>query len=796
MSMKIHFMNNTSKLKYLCLSIVMALFWACSDDTVKDNPDVVPDPEDPVPEVPEYPKEPEVNEQIEMVSQMVAGFVRDSDGKPIENVTVTSGGITVKTNSDGLFSFTEIGAVSNRGVFKFTKDGYFEVVRSFDKNRERFDVVLYPVGNGEITASESFSSDSGKKVEVCDMKVDIPSSALVDESGRDYNGAVRLDMIYMDPNNEHFADMMPGGDLKAVRFDNSSTQLLSYGMVGVNLTGSDGGRLQLKDGKRSTVTFPIPEGMEENPPATIPLWHFNENAGLWVESGEAELNGNEYVGTVGHFSYVNLDTPGGSGKVEVYVYLEDADSDSDGDGVYDEDDLLPMLGAKVHIGQNAEYTNIKGVCSSSVPAGVPINVWVDPKGLPIKDVSELNETVTVEADQVVQVSFYIKMGDDDGHPGIPVVFAKVRNNEGFVSVAARLDYNLMGTPVSYSMISYTGYVALLYQGGCTGPATFSLTELGTGKLLYSREINLTGLNIDLGTIDVSSDTGIGGVFDVEYIDSNGKRNTASINIPEINSTSGVIVVDDDFYASAFDDDSEDTFDMMLSGYSFNRTDYNNVFAFVSEGNVGFDSENLKASIVEEDNEIFHINLSGNGMFADGNSMVYDENAHLTSAKIVMPLLMAGKRNMNVSSVESLGLPDFAPSLLNVPDIAIIVERGYICDNGGMLYYKNASFDDYLALIDNIKKEGKLDSYFEDNESESYAESVFITDDKMITVSYESEGLGDIFVEDYSCVMSVMIMDGIKNDGDDFLSRRSVRMKIPVIPFIHSIGKKRIIKNAF
>lgn len=788
--MKIHFMNNTSKLKYLCLSIVMALFFACSDDTVKDNPDVVPDQEEPAPEVPEYPKEPEVNEQVEMVAQIVAGFVRDSDGNPIENVTVTTGSRTVNTNSDGLFSFTEIGAVSNRGVFRFTKDGYFDVVRSFDKARERFDVVLYPKGNGEITASESFSSDSGKRVDVGDMKVDIPSSALVDESGNEYSGTVSIDMIYMDPNNEHFADMMPGGDLKAVRFDNSSTQLLSYGMVGVNLTGSDGSKLQLKDGKRSTVTFPIPEGMDENPPATIPLWHFNENAGLWVESGEAELNGNEYVGTVGHFSYVNLDTPGGSGRVEVYVYLEDADSDGDGD--YDEDDLLPLLGAKVHIGQNAEYTNIKGFCSASVPAGVPMNVWVDSKGFPVNNVSDLVKTVTVESDQVVQVVFCIK--NEGGYPGIPVVSAKVRNNDGFISVAARLDYNLSGTPVSYSMISYTGYVALLYQGGCTGPATFSLTELGTGKLLYSHEINLTGLNIDLGTIDISSDTGIGGVFDIEYTDSNGKQNTASINIPEINSTSGIIVVDDDFYGYSFDDDSEDAFDMILSGYSFHKTDYNNVFAFVSEGNVGFDSENLNASIVEEDNELFRINLSGYGTFADGNAMIYDENARLASAKIVMPLLMAAKRNMNVSSLESLDLPDFTPSLLSVPDIAVIVERGYICDDGGILYYKNVSFDDYLALIDNIKKEGKLDSYFEDNESESYAESIFITDDKMITVSYESEGLSDIFVEDYSCVMSVMIMDGINNDGDGFLSRKSEKSNIPVLSLVNSIGKKKTIKN--
>lgn len=57
------------------------------------------------------------------------------------------------------------------------------------------------------------------------------------------------------------------------------------------------------------MTFPIPETMRDNPPPTIPLWYFDDESGLWVEEGIATLQGDVYVGEVGHFSWHNLDVP-------------------------------------------------------------------------------------------------------------------------------------------------------------------------------------------------------------------------------------------------------------------------------------------------------------------------------------------------------------------------------------------------------------------------------------------------------------------------------------------------------
>lgn len=757
-------------LKYIGMYVAMVIaLAACSDnpEQVEVGPEPDPDP------IPEYPNEPVVNEKVEMVSQMVVGFVRDADGNALSGVTVTTGNQKIMTDNNGFFYFQEIGSVSERGVFRFSKEGYFDIVRSFEQTREQFDVVMYAKGNGTITASETFTASEGKDVEVSGMKVEIPASSLVDESGNAYSGQVQMDMIYMDPNNEHFADMMPGGDLTAIRSDNSSVQLVSYGMVGVNLTGSDGKELQLKEGEQSTVTFPVPEGMGDDAPETIPLWHFNENAGVWVESGEAVRQGNEYVGTVGHFSYWNLDSPKPSAVIEVTVTNTG------------KEEPIPVQDVKIHIGQSTMYTGSDGRCSLSVPANTSIVVYMD-YDLPMTP--DYRRVVSVSPGRTAKIHFTL--------PSLPHLKANVISNH--VALLAQLDYVYKGTKRTASMTVQDGKVYMLYQFDNTNPATFSLYEIGSDKRLYTRSVELRRWGVDLGTIDLSGYTGLGGKIVVKHKpkpdnpDNPGNPEDPGedvIYIPEMTYQSGIMIIDDEFYATSTSETSEDTFDMIVSGYSSTRTTYNNVFALVWEGGLGFSSETLSASIVEEDNELFRINLSGRGAFVDEDSQVYDENAELASAEIVMPLLFQGKRNMQVSSWAELNLPDFAPQALSLPDMAIIAERGNMCEQGGMLYYKGISYQDYLDLAESIKQEGKVDYYFEDNYTSgdyAYGETVFTSGDKVINVYYESSGLGDIFVDDSSYVMSVMVMDGVKDEA--VLSSRGGKSVKKSLPFYRRSDK--------
>lgn len=302
----------------------------------------------------------------------LSGIVRDASGTPIEGVSIVSGSSAATTNTDGFFEFDQIQVVSvqnDRSVVRFSKAGYFDVVRSMDADDDAADgasweVVMCRKENNDFTSIKTYSSSSDQTLQAGEMKIDMPQDGYkVDGTGVGYTGKVKSEMVYLDPNNERFSEMMPGGDLAAVRSDNSSAQLVSYGMTDLNMYAENGDKLQLKEGNKAKLTFPIPAGMGENPPASIPLWSFNEKTGLWEEEGSAALQGNVYVGEVAHFSWVNLDYPEKQGTV--YGYVKD-----------DTGKVLP--GVRLSIGQLLASTVSKsdGYYSHEVPANTDFSITV------------------------------------------------------------------------------------------------------------------------------------------------------------------------------------------------------------------------------------------------------------------------------------------------------------------------------------------------------------------------------------------------------------------------------------
>jgi hypothetical protein len=123
--------------------------------------------------------------------------------------------------------------------------------------------------------------------------------------------------------------------------------------------------LQLKGDVPAELTFPIPAGMESNPPATIPLWSFNEEKGIWIEEGFATLQGNVYVGTTTHFSWVNLDEP--ARRVTIKGKVVDCEN-------------KPVPFVKVTADQTFAYTSSSGDYSVVVPEQTPVTLKVTANG--------------------------------------------------------------------------------------------------------------------------------------------------------------------------------------------------------------------------------------------------------------------------------------------------------------------------------------------------------------------------------------------------------------------------------
>jgi hypothetical protein len=99
--------------------------------------------------------------------------------------------------------------------------------------------------------------------------------------------------------------------------------LTTYGMAAVELTGSAGEKLQVAPGKKAMLTMPLPASIAGSAPANIPLWHFDEAKGLWMEEGNAVKTGNTYVGEVSHFSFWNCDVPNNYVQLDLTVKTSD-----------------------------------------------------------------------------------------------------------------------------------------------------------------------------------------------------------------------------------------------------------------------------------------------------------------------------------------------------------------------------------------------------------------------------------------------------------------------------------------
>ncbi len=241
------------------------------------------------------------------VTSSVSGFVIDENDLPVSGATVKLGMNTSSTDQYGFFSFTDVEVIKNAAVVTVTHSGYFKGMRSYVAEAGKPAMVrikLLPksvIGSIDAAAGGSATAADG-------LKIELPASGVVDGSGAAYTGAITVAAKWLNPTADDFSQIMPG-DLRALNTLGEMRTLHSYGMAAVELTGSGGEALQVAPGKKSVVSFPLPSTLQGSAPATIPLWHFDEEKGLWIEEGSATKVGDKYVGEVSHFSFWNCDVP-------------------------------------------------------------------------------------------------------------------------------------------------------------------------------------------------------------------------------------------------------------------------------------------------------------------------------------------------------------------------------------------------------------------------------------------------------------------------------------------------------
>ena len=710
----------------------------------------------------------------------LSGIVRDASGTPIEGVSIVSGSSAATTNTDGFFEFDQIQVVNvlnDRSVVRFSKAGYFDVVRSMNADDDAADgasweVVMCKKENNDFTSIKTYSSSSDQTLQAGEMKIEMPQDGYkVDGTGAGYTGKVKSEMVYLDPNNERFSEMMPGGDLAAVRSDNSSARLVSYGMTDLNMYAENGDKLQLKDGSKAKLTFPIPAGMDKNPPASIPLWSFNEKTGLWEEEGSAALQGNVYVGEVAHFSWVNLDYPEKQGTV--YGYVKD-----------DTGKVLP--GVRLSIGQLLASTVSKsdGYYSHEVPANTDFSITV-------KDLyyGGINQNVSVK---VPALSPGERRQVDITLPHLVRVYGKVMNERGDgirSSVWVQTDKAKTEVLQTDKDGKFNVYVPKDMKGKATVYArTYRGDEVSKDITIEDKDVYV---ELTVG--------GTGGVnTNMIHIFSDVLGNEAWPVPTYTSPISGVVILDNAMMLIP-EERANILMSIMVAHYDKEKTTYtDSVTAYVANQAEKrqfqtMPGKEMKCTVQRNGND-FVFSLEGNGVFyqeASDNDAdeqeteeKYDENAKLEGKMMSYQLLAAAKTLRNIKPVDA-GFPSITPQLDAKAPLALLITESLSLGKGGVVYYNGGS-NDYKTLKNAAAKLG-LTNMGEDNEDGCMSVIFYSAKKKiLITLDYDSQATGvtnkNTFEDaDEYAPISMTILDGISEDTlrammeDDADDTRSTRV---------------------
>lgn len=315
----------------------------------------------------------------EEITGTALGYVYDENNQPVSGATVQIYSATTTTNDLGVFILKDVKMDRQGTYIKVTKAGY---ILGSDR--------VYPT-NGAVHSyikmfldkqDKSFQSATGGIVEMTGGgTISFPANSIRKENGDDYNGLVTLTARFINPKSEKIGDEMPGG-LIGTDFQGSTVVLGTAGMFVVEMKGSDGSKLNLKNGSKASFKIPSKTNSKLS---TIALWSFDESQGLWREEGFATLSGDSYVGEVSHFSFWNCDAP--FQLVDICGKVVD----QDGNPIKAAQVVVTAFIDSTNLGVGYGYTDENGEFCGKMPKGAILTITVTPSGC----TSSTSTTVTV-----------------------------------------------------------------------------------------------------------------------------------------------------------------------------------------------------------------------------------------------------------------------------------------------------------------------------------------------------------------------------------------------------------------
>ncbi len=242
---------------------------------------------------------------------VILGFVGDTKGAGLAFVSVQSDS-GAETYTDGYGCFALDDEPAGTRTLTFAKAGYapggvrVEVLGGASCAATAALKALAP-GQVLSDAAAGGTVDDGQG-----NAIDIPEGGLVTKSGRKATGPVSVHITPLDVTSDADMAAFPGSFMAIAAKQGSEVMLETFALADFSIFQDDE-PLDLAPGSTATIQLALPEDTPLGVGEVVPLWHYDEIQGIWMESGTGtveEVGGiRVYTAEIPHLSWWNCDAP-------------------------------------------------------------------------------------------------------------------------------------------------------------------------------------------------------------------------------------------------------------------------------------------------------------------------------------------------------------------------------------------------------------------------------------------------------------------------------------------------------
>ncbi|ENU20859.1 hypothetical protein F994_00316 [Acinetobacter bohemicus ANC 3994] len=256
-----------------------------------------------------------VNEEA-MLQKNVSALILSSNGNALAAAEIVIAGQTFKTDGFGKAAFTvQIPKSATHVVVVVKKDGFISQSLRIEAGQ------LEQLSANLLNVKQTVSIAKIEEAQVIqsvyqNAQITIPENAFVLPNGQPATGAVTVAFTPWDITAADLNAMPANGVARDAQ--GNIVNLISAGMITATFTNAAGQELQLAAGKTADIQMDLPVASINNQKllvgSNIPMWHFDEAKGLWIEEGVGQVvaslsstTGLAVHATVSHFSTWNWD---------------------------------------------------------------------------------------------------------------------------------------------------------------------------------------------------------------------------------------------------------------------------------------------------------------------------------------------------------------------------------------------------------------------------------------------------------------------------------------------------------